>query len=389
MDNVTLRRFFPGLFGTTLLILCGLILVGPGPLLAMPVADAGDDQEVLSGQTVHLDGTGSTGDIVSYYWNFLLGPYVDLGDGVFTAQPSFVAPEVQEVTELRFYLEVMDSLEEIDSDMVSIWVYPAQNGGEAPTADAGEDQYCNQGDSVTLDGSGSTGTEIVYQWRQTGGPEVALNQAATAQPSFEAPPAGGAMASLSFQLTVTDAGQRTATDSVSVNVFPANAAIQTTPDGDPLGIRVGHGSILSRYVITTPDAITSTITAQGGPEPVDLPHGLADIRIESENPLITGTVVYTATATFFLPAAAPPRYGWAKLSLLKGWMDFSDHVVFNPARTVVTMTLTDGGPGDDNAAAGIIDDPSGLALMTGGGDDDSGGGGGDGGLCFITTCRAR
>ena len=78
------------------------------------------------------------------------------------------------------------------------------------------------------------------------------------------------------------------------------------------------------------------------------------------------------------------------MSFKGGWIDFSDHVVFNPDRTVVTMTLTDGGPRDDNAAAGIIDDPSGLALMATGGEyADTGGGGGGSSGCFIMTCWPR
>lgn len=388
MDNVTSIKMPKSVSGSILLFLLCVSFFCPASVWAAPVANAGDDQEVVSGETVNLDATGSTGNIILYYWTQTAGPYIDLGEQVWTAQPSFEAPEVQEETVLTFYLEVTDNLEDIDSDSVSIWVYPGQNGGDGPTADAGDDQHCNESDSVTLNGSG-TGEEISYQWVQTGGSLVSLVPTDSAQPSFEAPPAGGAMSTLTFQLTVTDAYGKTDTDSVAVYVFPEGVAVEITPDGDPLGIRVSSGSILGRYIITSPDAITSTISGQG-PEPVDLPHGLADISIGSGGP-ITSTVTFTSTATFFLPTAALPKYGWAKLSRNLGWMDFSDHVVFNPSRTVVTMTLTDGGPGDDNPAVGIIDDPCGLALMaTDGKDADSGGGGGGGSSgCFIMTCWPR
>lgn len=385
MDNVTSSKMVKSVLGSILLFLLCVSFFCPTSVLAAPVANAGDDQEVVSGQTVNLDATGSTGDNLDYYWNQTNGPYVDLGDQAFIEQPSFIAPEVQAETEITFILQVLDSLEQFDSDSVSIWVYP-----EGPSADAGEDQHCNEGDIVFLDGTGSTGTEIIYAWEQTGGRDVALAQAASAQPSFEAPSAGGAMSALTFELTVTDAGAKTDTAAVIVNVFPVDVAVEITPYGDPLGIRVSHGSTLSRYIISTPDTYTQTVGAQGE-EPVDLPHGLADISIESDFP-ITATEVYSTTTTFYLPTAALPDYGWAKLSFKGGWIDFSDHVVFNPDRTVVTMTLTDGGPGDDNAAAGIIDDPSGLALMAAGDDDndsDSGGGGGGSSGCFIMTCWPR
>ncbi len=390
MANVTSSKMVKNVFGFTLLFILCLSIFCPASVLAA-VANAGDDQEVISGQTVVLDATGSPGEIIRYEWMQTKGPpYVDLGEQAFMPQPSFTAPEVQAETELEFQLYITDDLGQTDLDWVSIWVYPSQNGDEGPTADAGEDQHCIAGDTVTLDGTGSTGTEITYQWEQvrSRASEVSLNQADSAQPSFEAPPYSLYNRALRFQLTVIDADERIDTDLVSVLLFPAGTTIQITPAGDPLGIRVADGSILNRYIITTPDFYTSTITGQGQ-EPVDLPHGLADISIQSESPVVTGTVVYSTTTTFYLPTAALPDYGWAKLSLNNGWMDFSDNVVFNPDRTVVTMTLTDGGPGDDNAAAGIIDDPSGLALMADGNRDDGSGGSSSSGGCFIMTCWPR
>ena len=50
----------------------------------------------------------------------------------------------------------------------------AQNN-QSPTADAGPDQPAAPGSTVTLDGSGSTGTDITYSWSQDSGTTVALD----------------------------------------------------------------------------------------------------------------------------------------------------------------------------------------------------------------------
>jgi hypothetical protein len=73
---------------------------------------------------------------------------------------------------------------------------------------------------------------------------------------------------------------------------------------------------------------------------------------------------------------------WYKYGSNNGWYDYSDHAEFNADRDQVTLTLVDGGIGDDDGVAnGVIADPSGLAspsisfTPTGGG----------GGSCFIAT----
>jgi len=374
------------------LILAALFL-WPSIICAQPVADAGDDQEVVSGQTVTLDGSGSTPieAIDQYQWVREEAQTVELLNAD-TAVASFEAPAVEAETQLEFTLTVYaEILDGFDSDTVSVWVYPGQNGSELE-ADAGPDQYANQGDIVELDGTGSTGAAS-YAWIQTGATNgIELEGANTDQPSFLAPSTGGEAEMLSFQLTVSDGQGGTDTDSVDIYVFPANVDIDTTPTGNPLGIRVDNASFLDRFIITSTGAYTQTLTADGT-EPVELPHGLTDISIQSQTP-ITGTTVYSTTVTFYLPTAASPDHGWAKLNLQGNgaWIDFTDQVVFNPARTVVSMTLTDNGPADDNPATGVIDDPSGLALFAGDDDDDDDDdddGGGGGGSCFILICMPR
>ena len=110
----------------------------------------------------------------------------------------------------------------------TITVDPPPN--TAPIADAGPDQEVNAGDTVTLDGTGSTDPdedELTYSWVQTAGPAVTLTGATTAQPTFTAPTGP---ATLTFELTVDDGAAPTPTRStITVNGIPTADA---GPDQD-------------------------------------------------------------------------------------------------------------------------------------------------------------
>ncbi|MEN0045506.1 MAG: 3-coathanger stack domain-containing protein [Bacteroidota bacterium] len=86
-----------------------------------PIADAGIDQEVISGDFVQLDGTASSdpdGNTITYDWLSLDG--VILTDPM-TAQPSFTAPDVLARKFFRFELTVSDG-QEMDMDTVVVQV---------------------------------------------------------------------------------------------------------------------------------------------------------------------------------------------------------------------------------------------------------------------------
>lgn len=91
----------------------------------------------------------------------------------------------------------------------------------AVQAFAGADQTVQQGQTVTLDGTQSTGTVKSYSWTQTSGTSVALSDASAAEPTFVAP---AQEADLAFQLTVTGPGGPS-TDTVAIHVAAVNPPV--------------------------------------------------------------------------------------------------------------------------------------------------------------------
>lgn len=186
-----------------------------------PVADAGPDQTVDEGLSVQLSGLNSMDaddGIAAFAWRQIEGPAVALSS-TNTAETSFTAPTVDSAgLSLVFELTVRDYAGQTASDtcIVNItWI------NVPPVAQAGADQTVAEGQVVQLDGGNSVDSDdniTAYQWRQTGGPAVALSDAAAAAPFFTAPDVGTEGASLTFQLTVVDSGGLQDSDSCIVNV---------------------------------------------------------------------------------------------------------------------------------------------------------------------------
>jgi hypothetical protein len=199
-----------------------------------PTANAGADKTVNEGAAVSLPGSGSDpdGTIASYAWAQTAGPTIILS-GANTATASFAAPQVSATTVLTFRLTVTDNGGATASDTVNVTVNDVPAANQPPTANAGPDQTVNQGVLVQLNGTASSdpeGLTLTYQWAQTAGPTVVLSNATTATPSFTSPTGLTQNATLTFQLTVTDAGGAAAIDTVNVTVQPA----QTTSNIAPL-----------------------------------------------------------------------------------------------------------------------------------------------------------
>ncbi len=106
--------------------------------------------------------------------------------------------------------------------MADVWFAALQ--AMVPVADAGTDQNVDEGELVTLDGSGSdvpnSNVQIVsYQWEQeAGGTQVTLSDPEVAQPTFTAPDIATDVETLAFRLTVTSEPGFQSTDTISVEV---------------------------------------------------------------------------------------------------------------------------------------------------------------------------
>jgi hypothetical protein len=196
-----------------------------------PVANAGPDQTVNSGDEVILQGSGSDPDgdpITKYSWT----PSDSLDDAS-SPSPTFVAPDVNEETTLTFLLVVSDGKADSQPDTVDITVTPntcpappapaatsttsdvnpdsallslaslstpslpaitavqATTPNCQPNADAGDDQQVTEENQVIrLDGSGSIPQDgsLQYLWTKKVGPDsVVINNRNSAEASFTFP----------------------------------------------------------------------------------------------------------------------------------------------------------------------------------------------------------
>jgi C1A family cysteine protease len=193
--------------------------IGPEP----PTAEAGPNQTVAEGQTVTLDGSGSSdtdGTIAGYQWRRVSGPTVSLS-GANTAQPSFTAPHLTTASDatLVFELTVTDDDELTASDRVRVRVTWSN---DAPRARAGADRNVADQSQVNLNGSASEdpeGETLSYRWEQISGPPVTLTGAARPRANFTAPNLSTtAPVELIFALTVTDPHGANDSDRVGITV---------------------------------------------------------------------------------------------------------------------------------------------------------------------------
>ncbi len=199
--------------------------VNTSSLIVPPVANAGVDQNVEEGQQVVLDGSKSydpDGNIVSWRWIQTEGSPVDLNNQS-TAYPVFNTPFVNPQGEtLTFMLTVTDSqgLSKTDTCIVNIlWI------NDPPVSDAGANQNVEEGQQVVLDGSKSfdhDGSIVSWEWTQTGGTQVILNNSGVLQQTFISPSVDSNGETLTFKLTVTDSEGLKSSAVCNVNVAWVN-----------------------------------------------------------------------------------------------------------------------------------------------------------------------
>jgi hypothetical protein len=129
-----------------------------------PVADAGADFTVESGDTADLDGSGSSdpdGGALTYEWSQTDGPAVALSSTT-AESPTFTAPDVDADTDLTFSLVVTDPDSRVSlPDEVVVTVVPEGSGpdaGDEPGPDAGEPPVDDDDGGGCCDAGGSSPT---------------------------------------------------------------------------------------------------------------------------------------------------------------------------------------------------------------------------------------
>ena len=146
--------------------------------------------------------TPAPADNLTYQWTQIApaSPLISLSDST-TAQPTFTAPSVGSNTTFTFELTINSGVSQ-DTDTVNITV---ANINSAPVAEAGVDFVIKPGAVAGLNGSASYDLEsdlFSYNWVQTAGPLVVLDDTTSATPAFTVPNELGVV--LTFVLQVDD-----------------------------------------------------------------------------------------------------------------------------------------------------------------------------------------
>ena len=136
---------------------------------------------------------------------------------------------------------------------------------DAPAANAGANQQVDSASNVTLNGDQSTDVEddtnLQFQWAQSSGPTIVLNDANTSGPSFTAPDSDSVIL-IGVELTVVDSAGAQSTDEILTTIHPipdnpsvsgtTNASFDlrlTSPDGR-FKLIVPAGAVATDTLIT-------------------------------------------------------------------------------------------------------------------------------------------
>jgi hypothetical protein len=244
-----------GTYAVSLVVFDGWVVSAPDLVEvttgnARPVADAGPDQDVALGQTVVLDGSGSTdvdGDPLTYSWALVSVP---AGSAAALLAPTSVTPRFTADVPGDYVAQLVVNDGSADSDPDTVVVSTA-NG--RPVADAGPDRTVAIHEVVVLNGSGSSdpdGDPLAFAWTfvaTPAGSTAALLDPGAAITSFVADRPGDYV----VQLVVDDGRLDSAADTVVISTV--NSAPIADAGPDQAGVAVGAAIALDGSGSSDPD----------------------------------------------------------------------------------------------------------------------------------------
>ena len=257
-----------------------------------PVADAGQTQSVPERTTATLDGQNSydpEGAALSYAWTQVhdaLGTALQPDDTLISLAPkdpggktmSFEAPTFGlGGGTLYFKLTVTDNLGASASAIVQVDVTYVNR---PPSANAGNDQIVNEGDTVSLSGSGTDldNNPLTFSWSQVGGPAVSIvpDGSDASKATFTAPQVFCAGDVVVMRLTVDDGYGDVTTDDVNIKVANVNhlptasgGGNQQVSEGDTVALH-GNGDDMDTEEVAD---LVFQWTQTSGPDLGPIPSG--------------------------------------------------------------------------------------------------------------------
>jgi len=285
-----------------------------------PAANAGPDQTVTVGDTVPLDGSGSSdvdGDPLTFSWSFTTVPS---GSSAVLSAPTSASPSFVADVEGDYVAQLIVNDGEFDSPADTVMI-TAQIVvvNTAPVANAGSDQNVGVGDIVTLDGSGSTDAEgdpLTYDWSLTSVPAgsgATLSDPSAVNATFVADVAGDYVA----QLIVNDGEFDSAPDPVMI---AAQIVVLNTPPVADAGLDQsllvgdtatldGSGSsdadgdpLTFSWSLSVPAGSAATLSDPGAANPTFV----TDVTGDYVAQLIVNDGLDDSTADSAVVVAAPP-----------------------------------------------------------------------------------
>ncbi len=180
--------------------------------------------------TLSAVGMDPDQDVLTWAWSQLGGPQVTLA-GATTGAVTFTTPEVREDTVIALSVVATDPTGETATATVRVTV---KNVNRAPVAVASSTGSVG-GERVVLNASNSTdpdGDSLTAIWKQTGGPEVTLENAGDKVASFIAPKVEAAT-EFTFEVEVSDGTLKSS--------VPVVVSIQAAPKASGCGCSSGAG----------------------------------------------------------------------------------------------------------------------------------------------------